>query len=285
MIGDSWTVGDNNVSIRHPAMSQTSHQEHSQDTPWMTSENIFNSDDFLQSSDLASDEYLPSSPPRVMNMDSLVSRATYAMMKPRKGSTNVSKRAELPVPVLDFMNVDGCLQRVFLQWFREPDLPPDYPKEWCCSNCNPALDVTDTELGFGSDTVVQPDDCCPELEARFRTWLQSWIEIHIRQYDYPPRPEWLFPRTYITEIARSSFPVQRQAVREFLETAPGFQKLGDDGDRFIDFILDRKTQPDFPIQNSQPTAKRTNSKFGRPIKQKPLMELNANITSTRKRRK
>lgn len=208
LIGDDWAVGNCEVSssIQHPAMSQRNHQEHSQDASWMASENNFNSDIFPSSSNLPSDASLPSSTPRVTNMDALVSRT--ARTKPRKANSNIAKCAELPGPVWDFMNVNSCLRRVFLQWFR-PELPLDYPKELCCSNCNPALDLTNVEFDIGEDPVARPDDHCPELETRFRNWLQSWIDIHIRQYVYPPLPKWLFSRTYVIEMARYSFPAER----------------------------------------------------------------------------
>jgi hypothetical protein len=136
---------------------------------------------------------------------------------------------------------------------------------------------------------VQPDDHNPEFESKLRKWLQSWIDIHIQRYDYPPVPEYLFSRRHITEIARSSFPRERQAIRKFLETAAGFRKLEEDAERLINFIMEEKVRISLPTPRSQPTVERTLQTpvagFRRPEKRKALAELDMNITPTRKRMK
>ena len=283
LIGDDWAVGDCEMRIRRPAISNKSQQERDQDASSVISENAFGSNVFLSSSSLPSDAPLPSSPPRITNMDTLVSRSACKMKNPHK--TNVEKRAELPQAIWDFMNVNVCLRRVFLRWFREPELGPDYPRDWCCSNCNPALGMTDVELDIGEGSTVQSDDHNLEFETKLRKWLQLWIDIHIEQYDYPPVPEYLFSRRHITEIARSSFPLGRHEIRKFLRTAAGFTKLGEDAERLVDFIMEEKVQTSHPTPPSQPTVSRTLqtpvSHFRRPEKRKALAELDANVTPTR----
>jgi superfamily II DNA or RNA helicase len=285
LIGDDWAVGECEVRIRRPAMSKKSQQECDQDSSSVISENDFGSNTFLSSSSLPSDAPLPSSPPRIMNMDTLVSRTACKMKTLHK--TNVDKRAELPRAIWDFMNVGVCLRRVFLRWFREPELPPDYPREWCCSNCNPALDMTDVELDVGEGSVVQPDDHNPEFETKLRKWLQSWIDIHIQQYDYPPVPEYLFSRRHITEIARSSFPLGWHAIHKFLKTAAGFTRLGEDAEKLINFIMEEKAQISHLTPRSQPSVERTLqtpvARFRGAKKREALVELDVNVTPMRKR--
>lgn len=50
---------------------------------------------------------------------------------------------------------------------------PDHVREWCCSNCNPALNNTGIRLDIGEMSVKECDDQIPQLEEKIREWLQS----------------------------------------------------------------------------------------------------------------
>ena len=134
------------------------------------SENNFY-DTFLSSGGLFSDATLPGSPPRVANLDALVSTSV-SKTKKRPAKTNLTKRAELPSSIRDFANGQVCLRRAMLDWFRESQLPAHYPRQWCCSMCNPALGITDIELDIGESSVSEPDDHDAQLKGKIRTWLQ-----------------------------------------------------------------------------------------------------------------
>ena len=127
-----------------------------------------------------------SSPP--VNVDTLVSKMTRRNKNARK--TNIDRRDGLPEPVWDFMNEENrCLRLIFLRWFQDPilPLPSDYPKSWCCSICNLALDVTGLELDVrcGSE-VMNLDDHDSEFETKLRNGFSLGYMIMPRTMTFIP---------------------------------------------------------------------------------------------------
>jgi hypothetical protein len=136
-------------------------------------------------------------------------------------------------------------------------------------------------LRYPSVIVEGIYDHDPEFETDLRKWLQSWIYDHVDDYDYYPLPEYLLSKQHIAEVSRLSFPVEQQAICNFLGTAIGVGDLGEDIQSLIEFIINRKSQllPSAPM--SQPVIETSphtqRQRSNRPGRKRMLTERDANI--------
>ena len=292
LIGDDWAIGDRSgdSQIRHAIADGRSLLNREQDVCSVASDNE-HSNNILPSSSspMMSDVIPPSSPP--VNVDTLVSKMTRRNKNARK--TNIERRDGLPEPVWDFMNEENrCLRLIFLRWFQDQTLPlpSDYPKSWCCSICNPALDVTGLELDVrcGSE-VMNLDGHDSEFETKLRKWLQSWIYDNVKDYDIYPPPEHLLSKQQIAQVSCQSFPMEPQAIHTYLMAAVGFEDLGQDVWTLIEFIIHQKGQISLsiplPKRNAQVSRLKSQGGSDRLRKRKALAELDANTTPSGKRAK
>ena len=239
---------------------------------------------------------LPSSPPipsdAVMSSSPLRHIESFLPRRTRKqGRTDAVRRGELPLVVWEFMNSSGCIRQMWLEWFNDNESLPT-SKGWCCSNCNPRLNITNFDMKLDDSDPETPSEDFGEHSASFeeelRKWLRGWIRENIHDYPFSPPVEFILSKTQIFEISCDRFPTEPRLMREYLQRGPETGGLGSDIDKLVHFIGNAKlnltsntsieSQVDIPVR--APT--RTIQQKAR--KRKALAEI-GNVAPSRKRKK
>jgi hypothetical protein len=298
LLGDAWCIGDQDISANQRICSQKSklsQQVYPADIQCGVESEAFDTSPILSANDvgscppssiaLSSDLPISSSPPR--RVESLLPKRTISQRK-----TNSERRAELPAVLGEFMNSHGCIRQPWLKWFKDDQLLSP-AKDWCCSNCNPSLNITKFELDLddaNQDTPAKDlgnhDVSC---EKELRKWLQNWLKENICEYTFSPPPEFILSKTQLFEISCAGFPTEPQAIRDYLKDALRIDRLGSDINNLIDFIGEMKlklaSKVPMPIKTDHPKTPLQQPNQPNRYKRKPLAELDMNVTPTRKRAK
>lgn len=161
LLGDSWCIGDQDISANERICSQKSklsQQVYPADIHYGVGSGAFDTSSIMSANDvgsclpsstaLLSDRPISSSPPR--RVESLLQTCTISQHK-----THSQRRAELPAVLWEFMNNHGCIRRPWLKRFKDDQMLCS-AKDWCCSNCNPSLNITKFELDLDNASQDTP---------------------------------------------------------------------------------------------------------------------------------
>lgn len=296
LLADSWCIGGRNrPGNRQPSgqNNRLSQQVFPEDIPSGIESGAFDTPLTPTARDM--DTYIPSSPPILSNamassppLRHVESFLPKSPTKQRK--TDAVRRVELPSVVWEFMNSSGCIRQLWLEWFSDnQSLSPS--KGWCCSNCNPQLNITNFDIKLEDSNPETPAEGFGDHNALFekelRKWLRDWIRENITDYPFSPPPEFIVSKTRIFEISCDDFPTEPRLIREYLQGGPESGRLGSDIEKLVHFIGNAKqnltsnipimSQRDMPITTPRRTA------LSKAPKRKALADISSNVTTSRKR--